>query len=106
VNAGTSVKKKLRFEHHHMLGMRLDYAPIETFIDELAHSAEIGASAYCCVPDVFQCTICHDRKSHREIVNGADYVVSDSMVMQFARALRHRVPVMKTIRGSELMLAL
>ncbi len=106
MNAGATVKKKLRFEHHHMLGMRLDYAPIETFIDELAHSAEIGASAYCCVPDVFQCTICHDRKSHRDIVNGADYVVSDSMVMQFARALRHGVPVMKTIRGSELMLAL
>ncbi len=89
-----------------MLGMRLDYVAVEAFIDEMVHSAEMGASAYCCVPDVFQCTVCHDRDHHRRIVNGADYVMSDSMVLQFARALRHRVPVMKTIRGSELMLAL
>ncbi len=92
--------------NHSMLGMRLDYIAVEPFIDEFARRAELGASAYCCVPDVFQCTICHDRESHRNIVNGADYVVSDSMILQFARALRHGVPTIKTIRGTDIMLGL
>ena len=97
---------KSRFEHHYMLGMRLDYISAETFVEEFIQSAQKGKSAYCCVPDVYQCMICHDNHEHRNIVNDADYVMSDSVIMQKARALRHGVPAVKTMLGSDLMLAL
>ena len=106
MNVENRVEKKPRFEHHFMLGMRLDYVTIDQFIDEFARDAQLGVSAYCCVPDVYQCMVCHDRESHRNIVNRADYVVSDSVVLQTARALRYGVPPIRTMLGSELMLAL
>ncbi len=95
-----------RFDHHYMLGMRLDYMSVERFVNEFTTSAQRGISSYCCVPDVHQCMICHDRENHRDIVNAADYVVSDSTVLQTARALRYRVRPVRTIIGAELMRAL
>ena len=92
-----------RFDHHFMLGMRLDYISTCRFVEEFTAAARTGVSAYCCVPDVHQCMICHDQPSHRDIVNNADYVVSDSTILQTARALRHGVPAMPTQLGSELM---
>lgn len=92
-----------RFDHHFMLGMRLDYLSIDRFVEDFTAAAKRGSSTYCCVPDVHQCMKCHDESSHRDIVNGADYVVSDSTVLQKARALRHGVPAMATILGSEMM---
>ncbi len=89
-----------------MLGMRLDYVSIDTFKDKFIQSAQAGNSAYCCIPDVYQCMTCYDNKSHRDIVNGADYVISDSVILQNARALRHGVPAINTILGSKLMLVL
>ena len=95
-----------RTDHHFMLGMRLDYMDVETFVEEFARSARLGLSTYCCVPDVHQCMICHDRADHRDIVNAADFVMSDSKVLQTARAVRYGVPAIRPIRGYEMMLAL
>lgn len=95
-----------RAQHHSMLGMRLDYISAERFVDEFAAAAAAGRSAYCCVPDVYQCMMCRDSAAHRAIVNGADYVMSDSVVLQTARALRHGVRPVRTMLGSDLMLAL
>jgi N-acetylglucosaminyldiphosphoundecaprenol N-acetyl-beta-D-mannosaminyltransferase len=95
-----------RNRHHDMLGMRLDYITVARFIDEFVRSAESGSNAYCCVPDVYQCVMCHDDPDHRAIVNAADYVFSDSTVMQFARAIAHGVAPIRTIRGGDIMLEL
>ncbi|MEM7426844.1 MAG: WecB/TagA/CpsF family glycosyltransferase [Pseudomonadota bacterium] len=92
--------------HHYVLGMRLDYLPVERFVGEFASLAEDGRSVYCCVPDVYQCTICHDEESHRKIVNEADYVFSDSTVLQTIRGIRYGVPPVKPLLGSDLMLEL
>lgn len=95
-----------RRAHHDLLGMRLDYIDADEFVDEFSALAEIGSSIYCCVPDAYQCMIAYDQKSHRDIVNGADFVVSDSVVMQRARGFVHGVRPARTIRGYEIMLAL
>ena len=89
-----------------MLGMRLDYLPVAPFVKAFVDRAHSGPSAYCCVPDVYQCMICHDDERHRAIVNGATYVMSDSTILQTARALRHGVPRIRTELGTRLMLAL
>lgn len=89
-----------------MLGMRLDYLPVEPFVKAFVDRARSGPSAYCCVPDVYQCMVCHDDERHRAIVNGATYVMSDSTILQTARALRHGVPRIRTELGTRLMLAL
>lgn len=93
-------------DYHHMLGMRLDYMPVEAFLGRFLDIAQSGGSAYCCVPDVNQCVTCHDDRAHRAIVNGADFVFSDSTILQRARGIRHGVRAIRTILGSNLMLAL
>lgn len=89
-----------------MLGMRLDYMPATQFIQVFSEGAAAGISAYCCVPDVHQCVLCHERPAHREIVNAADYVISDSTILQTARGIKHRVPAIQAILGHEIMLEL
>ena len=91
---------------HSMLGMRLDYLDVATFVRLFVARAAGPGSAYACVPDVHQTVMCHDRESHRAIVNGADFVMSDSTVLQTARALRHDVPRIGTALGMRLMLAI
>ena len=101
-----SLGQERTHQHHYMLGMRLDYLSVEPFVSMFVDRAGSGSSAYCCVPDVHQCMLCHDDENHRAIVNGADYVMSDSTILQTARALRHGVPRIKTELGTRLMLAL
>ena len=92
--------------HHAMLGMRLDYLEVDAFVHAFVADARDGRSTYCCVPDVSQCMLAHDDARHRAIVNGAAYVMSDSTVLQTARALRYRVRRIRPQLGSRLMLAL
>ena len=92
--------------HHLMLGMRLDYLDPESFVSEFVELAANRVAAYCCVPDVYQCVICQDDPDHMAIVNSAEFVFSDSTIMQRARALRHGVKAIETLLGSNLMLAL
>ena len=99
-------REAARPAHHFMLGMRLDHLEVAPFVEAFIERARTGEPAYCCVPDVHQCMLCHDSESHRAIVNGADYVMSDSTVLQAARALRHGVPRIRTELGTRLMLAL
>ena len=89
-----------------MLGMRLDYLEVEPFVRAFVARSQGGGSAYACVPDVHQCMLCHDDPAHMAIVNGADFVMSDSTIMQTARALRHRVRRIGTELGTRLMLAI
>jgi len=91
---------------HDMLGMRLDHLPVDDFIGRFVADAMIGRSVYCCVPDVSQCVLTLDNPEHREIVNSADYVMSDSTVLQTARAIRHGVRRLPPLLGSDLMEAL
>ena len=101
--AGKTLRK------HHIegpTGVRGRNIDADDFIDEFSALAEIGSSAYCCVPDAYQCMIGYDLKSHRDIVNAADFVVSDSVVMQRARGFVHGVRPARTIRGYEIMLGL
>lgn len=106
MNAERKAAAEATFEHHRMLAMRLDYATIDAFIDAFMQRALMGVSSYCCVPDVYQCMLCHYDAAHRAIVNMADFVISDSTVLQAARALRHKVPARRTLLGSQLMRAL
>jgi N-acetylglucosaminyldiphosphoundecaprenol N-acetyl-beta-D-mannosaminyltransferase len=88
---------------HSMLGMRLDYLDWQAGVAEIIRRASIGGSAYICVPDVNECVLCHDNPEHRAIVNGADLVLTDSIVLQRTRALFHRAAAPKTIKGADLM---
>ena len=89
-----------------MLGMRLDYLEVEPFVRAMLDRAESDGSAYACVPDVHQCLLCHESEQHRAIVNGADFVMSDSTILQKLRAFRHGVPRLHTELGMRLMLLL
>jgi N-acetylglucosaminyldiphosphoundecaprenol N-acetyl-beta-D-mannosaminyltransferase len=91
---------------HMMLGMRLDYLDWPTGVSRILSLASAAKSAYICIPDAGQCVLCHDDESHRAVVNGADLVMTDSMVLQRTRAILHGVKVPETIRGADLMLAL
>ncbi|MEM7068658.1 MAG: WecB/TagA/CpsF family glycosyltransferase [Pseudomonadota bacterium] len=91
------------FPSHSMLGMRLDYLPVEEFLDEFILRAKSGTSTYCCVPDVYQCVVCHDNPDHKYIVNQADFVFSDSTILQKVRAWKHKVTPIETLLGSNLM---
>jgi len=91
---------------HMMLGMRLDYLDWPLGVSKILSLAVAGRSAYVCIPDAGQCVLCHDDEGHRAVVNGADLVMTDSMVLQRARAMLHNVKVPKTIRGADLMLEL
>ncbi|MBO6726248.1 MAG: WecB/TagA/CpsF family glycosyltransferase [Rhizobiaceae bacterium] len=89
--------------HHFVLGMRLDHLPLDRFVDDFSTRAENRLSGYCCVPDAYQCVMSHDNPDHMQIVNAADFVISDSTILQKARSLRHGVPAMRTQLGSGLM---
>jgi N-acetylglucosaminyldiphosphoundecaprenol N-acetyl-beta-D-mannosaminyltransferase len=89
-----------------MLGMRLDYMPLDQFMGKFLQAAEASNSVYCCVPDVAQCMRCYDQSDHRNIVNNADFVMSDSVVLQRSRALRHGVKQLNTLLGADMMLAI
>ena len=91
---------------HSMLGMRLDYMAPQVFLDEFIALAKLKKDVYCCVPDVYQCITCYDDPEHMKIVNEADYVFSDSTILQKARGWRHGVKPIQTMLGSKLMLEL
>lgn len=88
---------------HYVLGMRLDYLDWPQAIEQVINAAQMGQSAYCCIPDVNQCVLSHDQPSHREIVNDAMLVMSDSTVLQRVRALLYGVRPVVTIKGADMM---
>lgn len=91
---------------HFMLGMRLDYLTPGDYLAEFTVKAAAGEHGYCCVTNVHQCVLTHDEQDFRALVNAAKFVISDSMILQRARSIRHGVPMIDTIRGSEIMLEL
>lgn len=91
---------------HMMLGMRLDYLDWPLGAARILSLASTGRSAYICIPDAGQCVLCHDDEGHRAVVNGADLVMTDSMVLQRTRSILYNVRVPRTIRGADLMLEL
>ncbi len=92
-----------QIQSHSMLGMRLDYLNWPDGVKEIIDRAASGGSAYCCVPDASQCVLCHDDPSHMAIVNGADLVLTDSMILQRTMAFFHRSKAPLTIKGADLM---
>ena len=92
-----------KFPKHSILGMRLDYLSTDEFLDEFVGLAQTRTSAYCCVPDVYQCMVCYDEPAHQDIVNKADFVFSDSTILQNIRAWRYGVKPIRTLLGSKLM---
>lgn len=93
-------------KQHSMLGMRLDYISPEGAVEVLAERAAGGGGGYAVIADVHECMVCHDNADHRRIVNNALVVLSDSTILQRARALRHGVPGIPTVRGGDIMLQL
>src|SRR5690606_28330747 len=61
---------------------------------------------YCCVTNVHQCMLVHDDPAFAAKVNGATFVIPDSVILQRARAKRYGVPYLDTLRGADLMLEL
>lgn len=91
---------------HDMLGMRLDYAAPETYLAAIMARAAKGEAGYCCVANVHQCVLVHDDPQFAAKVNGAAFVISDSVILQRARSRRHGVPFIETMRGADIMLEL
>ncbi|KHK90020.1 WecB/TagA/CpsF family glycosyltransferase [Novosphingobium malaysiense] len=89
-----------------ILGMPIDRLPPNEFVDQFVDKAILGRSGYVCVPNVHQCILFHDELEHREIVNGADFVMSDSTVLQKFVARKYRLSAVPVLRGDQLMLAL
>jgi N-acetylglucosaminyldiphosphoundecaprenol N-acetyl-beta-D-mannosaminyltransferase len=86
--------------------MRLDYLSEDNFVEHVLSQAASGRGGYNIIADVNQCVLSHDDERHRAIVAGADLVFSDSTVLQFARAVRHRVPMLRVRPGADVMMAL
>lgn len=91
---------------HDMLGMALDYLSPESYLDGIIERSRSHSRGFCCVTNVHQCVLVHDDPVFREKVNAATYVIPDSVILQRARSLRHRVPFISTMRGADIMLAL
>lgn len=87
---------------HFILGMRLDYLSSSVAADRIIELAGSGHPGYCAISNVHQCVLTHDDSAFRNIINGADLVISDSTILNWARALRHRVPALPTMRGADL----
>lgn len=90
--------------HHVMLGMRVDYAPVETFLEKFVAQAQTGQPGYMCVSNVHQCILTYDDSAFRDVVNGADFVMPDSVILERARAWRFGVDAQPIQRGADLML--
>lgn len=105
VSVGGADLRGSDWPRHFLLGMRLDYLGADEFTRLMIDRAEDRQAGYCCVPNVHQCVLTVDDPMHRAIVNAADFVISDSVVLEKSRALRARVPMKETIRGSEIMLS-
>ncbi len=91
---------------HDMLGMKLDYIDWSQSKARMIETALSGASAYCCVPNVYQSILCHDDVAFRAVVNGADFTMTDSMILQKARSWRYGVGIPETVRGAEMLVDL
>jgi N-acetylglucosaminyldiphosphoundecaprenol N-acetyl-beta-D-mannosaminyltransferase len=86
--------------------MLLDNVTPETYINAIIRQTEAGERGYCCIANVHQCVLAHDDAAFRHQVNGATWVVTDSVILQRARALRFGVPFLATMRGADIMLEL
>jgi N-acetylglucosaminyldiphosphoundecaprenol N-acetyl-beta-D-mannosaminyltransferase len=95
-----------QIQSHSMLGMRLDYMSWRDGVTQVIDLAASGISAYCCVPDASQCVLCYDDPSHMAIVNGADLVLTDSMILQKMMAFVHSIKAPLTVKGADLMAGL
>ncbi len=93
-------------QSHHVLGMRVDYAPKSQFYKEIISRALAGQAGYCCVPNVHQCILSYENPDHRRIVNSADWVLSDSTILQRTRSWLYGVPLQTPVRGAEIMIDL
>ena len=91
---------------HNMLGLRLHHVGPERYLDEIIRRAHSGLSGYCCVTNVHQCVLVHDDPAFAARVNEATFVLSDSVILQSARSLRHGVPMAETLRGADIMMEL
>jgi N-acetylglucosaminyldiphosphoundecaprenol N-acetyl-beta-D-mannosaminyltransferase len=86
-----------------MFGLALDYCGIEEFADAFMAKAQSGVGGYCCVTNVHQCMLVHEDADFRDLVNGADFTITDSVILQRSRVLLHKVPLLPVLRGADLM---
>lgn len=89
-----------------ILGMPVDRLPPEEFVHLFVGKAAQGGAGYVCVANVHQCIFSHDEPAHMAVVKGADYVMSDSTVLQKFVALKYRLPAIPVLRGDLMTLAL
>ena len=94
-------------QRHAILGMKLDYISSNDFMDVLIEDCKAGRTGYACSTDVNQCMLVNENKEFRdEVVNVADYVITDSFYLNLTRRLLYRVPRLELITAGVMMPAL
>lgn len=91
---------------HDVLGLHMDYLTGDQLVEQFISLSQNGRSGYCCIADVHVCVRVHDSADFSRRVNGATFVVADSVILQRATALLHRLPYFRPTRGADLMLRL
>jgi N-acetylglucosaminyldiphosphoundecaprenol N-acetyl-beta-D-mannosaminyltransferase len=92
--------------HLEILGMPVDRLPHDEFIGRFLAQAEQGKAGYVCVANVHQCILAYDDPNFSEVIKGADYVISDSTVLQKFVGYKYHLPAIAVLRGDEMTLAL
>jgi N-acetylglucosaminyldiphosphoundecaprenol N-acetyl-beta-D-mannosaminyltransferase len=89
-----------------MLGMRLDLLAAEDYLPRIALMAADRQPGYCCVVNVHTCIRTYDDPDYGAVVNGADFVVSDSVILHRAAEFRYGLETPPAMFGSNIMLGL
>ncbi|MCZ4271835.1 WecB/TagA/CpsF family glycosyltransferase [Maritalea porphyrae] len=88
---------------HDMLGMRLDDLDLASVLERIVEMADAGQPGYCCLTNVHQCVLVHDDPKFGAKVNAATFVISDSVILERARATRYGLSYKSTQRGADIM---
>jgi N-acetylglucosaminyldiphosphoundecaprenol N-acetyl-beta-D-mannosaminyltransferase len=89
-----------------VLGMRLDLLAAEKYLPRIALMAAERRAGYCCVVNVHTCIRTYDDPEYRAVVNGADFVVSDSVVLHRGVKFRYGLETPPAMFGTNIMLGL
>lgn len=89
-----------------LLGLCFHQAAPERYLGDIINWSSAGEAGYCCVVNVHQCVLSHDDMAINNVVHGARLIVSDSVILSRTYALRHGIPYVAPMRGSDIMLAL
>lgn len=87
-----------------ILNMPIDRFQPRDFVNKFVDRAGRKQSGYVCVPNVHQCMLAYDDPEFRQVITGATYVISDSVVLNKFINKKYKLPAIDVLRGDQLTL--